>query len=83
MTASSSYTVTYTRGCRVIDRPIPISDLVALMNAWESLATPDDPWIADALLSQYCDAAIVVGPVSATTAWRAELGLSAPPPAQD
>lgn len=30
MTTSSSYTVTYTRGCRVIDPPIPVTDLVAL-----------------------------------------------------
>lgn len=74
----TAYTVTATRGCRVIDRPVPISEFCALVRAWEELQDPGDEWICDALLSSRLGVAFVVGPKSATQAWRDELGITPP-----
>lgn len=64
-----------TRGCRVIDRPIPISDVAALMSAWAKLGTEGDEWICCGLLADYLKVALVCGPTSEIFKWRAELGL--------
>lgn len=74
----TAYTVTDTHGCKVIDRPIPVTDCVALMQAWEkAFDNPADTWVCDSVLAAHFRAALVVGPKSATEAWRAELGLDA------
>jgi hypothetical protein len=72
----NAYTITHTHGCKVIDRPIPICDLAALMMAWSDHQDPDDKWIIDTSLSQRLGVSMVCGPLSAITAWRAELGLT-------
>lgn len=66
-----SYTVTRTRGCVSIDRPVPLLDIGALLKAWGA----EDDWIVDALLAQATGAVLVAGPRAACDAWRAELGL--------
>lgn len=73
-----SYTVTLTRGCRIINGAIPVDDLVALIGAWTDPADKDTEheWMADTLLSQHFNANMVIGPRHATDAWRAELGLA-------
>lgn len=76
---ASSYTVTQSHSCRIIDRPIPIDDFVALIHAWQKLSNPGDIWICDYLLAAHLGAAFIVGPESATRAWRAELGITPQP----
>lgn len=75
----SSYTVTSVRGCRAIDRPIPIDDLAALIAAWTKLEGVEGKWFCDGLLSERLGCALVVGPKSALNAWRADLGLAEMP----
>lgn len=70
-----SYTVTRVRGCAVIDRPIPVDDITALMGAWGKDSDPNDPWHCDAILAQHFSAALIAGPLSVLMAWRRELGL--------
>jgi hypothetical protein len=71
----NSYTVTNIRGCKVINNPIPIRDFAALMMVWADSQDPSDKWICDSLLSHALGAAFVCGPMSATRAWRKEIGL--------
>lgn len=80
---SGSYTVTRNRNCVCFTGPIPITDLVALTQAWIAGSDPADAYVVDALLSEAVGATFVCGPASATLAWRAELGLpiTAAPPA--
>lgn len=68
---NNSYTVETVRGCKVVWNPIPINDLVGLMNAW----TDDNPvaWNCDGLISQTIGAALVAGPADALEEWREEL----------
>ncbi|MGZ8317520.1 MAG: hypothetical protein ACXWVD_00325 [Telluria sp.] len=68
-----SYTVTQVRGCRTIDRPVPIDDMVALIGAWSQNVAEE--WFCDALLGDHLGCALVAGPKAALNAWRAELGL--------
>lgn len=70
----NSYTVTSIRGCRTIDRPIPIDDLVALTQAWCE-REGEKTWLCDGLLSEALRCALVVGPKDALNEWRKELGL--------
>lgn len=70
------YTVTNIRGCRTIDRPVPIDDMVALIEAWGKYSEGEhDRWYCDGLLGKHLGCALVVGPKAALNAWRAELGL--------
>lgn len=72
-----SYTVTDTHGCKVIQGPLPIDDLVALMQAWAKRAgdepAPADEWVVDATLCGLLGATLVAGPRALTQAWRDEL----------
>lgn len=77
MNMTTTYSVSHMRGCRVVNGPVPICDIVALMRAWsDNGQEANDPWFVDSLLSQYLNVNMVCGPRSATTAWRTELGLS-------
>lgn len=74
------YTVTERQGCRIVTGPIPITDMVALMNAWRPQADDDDTesdpaqeWIVDAELSQRLGATLVCGPRLAVQRLRAAL----------
>lgn len=76
-----SYTITHTRDCRVIRGWMPLTDMVTLMRSWADESQEDgDEWVVDGLLSQRLGVNMVCGPRSATTAWRAALGLSPPTP---
>jgi hypothetical protein len=75
-----TYTVTRTRGCRVIAGWVPITDMAALMRAWSDASQhAGDEWVVDAELSQQLAVNMVCGPRSATAAWRVALGLTPPP----
>lgn len=75
----TTYSVTCTRGCRVIEGAVPIRDLVALIKAWTDGAEQGSAaWFFDSLLSQHLHVNVVCGPQHATDAWRDELGLNAP-----
>jgi hypothetical protein len=79
--AGNTYSVTSTRGCRVIDGWVPISDMAVLMRAWADKGQhADDEWVVDGQLSEHLGVNMVCGPRSATTAWRAALGLTPPTP---
>lgn len=71
----TAYTVTTTRGCRVIDRSLPVVDFCALVHAWEQLQGEDEKWVCDSLLADRLGVAFVIGPIPATQAWRDELGI--------
>ena len=80
MNSTATYSVSYMRGCRVVNGQVPICDIVALMQAWADYGhDATDEWYVDSLLSQYLNVNMVCGPRSATTAWRAELGLTPAP----
>ncbi len=73
-----AYTIQEQQGCRIVTGPVPISDMVALMEAWCGHADPDDidpadTWIIDADLSQRLGATMVCGPRHAMDALRAAL----------
>lgn len=77
-----TYSVSNVRGCRVITGWLPVTDFVALAEAWndgEAKGT-DGEWFCDAVLAQHLGANMVLGPKSATLAWRAEIGLPVTPP---
>jgi len=72
------YTVMRTHGCVVIEGPVPVDDLVALMHAWEKHRFEDEPaWIVDSLLSSHLRCNMVIGPPEACQAWRERLGIVA------
>lgn len=72
----NAYSVINVRGCRVIDRPIPVGDIAALMAAWAD--NPDnaaDPWVCEFLLAKHLGCYMVCGPRSLVFAWRKEAGI--------
>lgn len=71
----SAYTVTRERHGIVVMGPLPITDMAALLPAWQRELGYD---IADALVSGHLKASMVVTDQEGSKAWRAELGLEAP-----
>lgn len=59
-----SYTVRHLYKCYIIEGPVPINDMVALMRSWAWTAPDDgidDEWIVDADLAARMGATIVCG----------------------
>jgi hypothetical protein len=85
MNDDNSYRVCRVHGCRVIYGAVPVSDMVALVDAWSRSALEEDEsvadlpmqerWIADGKLAQALGANLVVGTVQDTLAWRARLQI--------
>jgi hypothetical protein len=72
---NDSYSVTRTRGCKLIRGPVPVDEFVALVNVWSKREEGGEEWIVDALLANHVDATFVLGPKVECYAWRADLGL--------
>ena len=71
------YSVIRTNDCIVIEGPLPVDDLCALLPAWQKYRDEDEPdWIVDSLLSGYLGVNMVVGPPDACADWRDQLGIA-------
>lgn len=71
------YTVIRTNDCIVIEGPIPVVDLCALMPAWQKYCDDDEPgWMVDSLLAGYLGVNMVLGPPDACAEWRDQLGIA-------
>lgn len=67
--SKNGYSVNNLNGCKIIKGPIPVHDMVALLNVW------GDEWIIDGELAHALGVNVVVGPAKAIKKWRKELAL--------